>query len=222
MKKRINLNTRLSNDKYVKKGPSFQEQLTKEEIDEYLIGHEKVVADQLYLNDTVRYYAKQEDGKYLFRLGGSVKNINLELGYVVLSNGWKTWSVQIPTSKFYKKLTDKEIYDMHTEQITEKEQEINSLREKLVKTRKLLTESTKSNTETSTINKRENTEKEKQRVIKEFNENMEFENKMKLERKESKTEKLKINLDGSVPVKKEQNDDKMIIKINTLRKNLFS
>ena len=78
----------------------------KERLKEY-----KLVEDisKVNIGTHLRYFTIKPDGSKLFRLGGFLNKINLNDGYIVLGNNKITWSVQIKTSKFYKKMTYREL-----------------------------------------------------------------------------------------------------------------
>lgn len=91
------------NDTYKRTRITIQERLTKEEIKDKLTNYEQVDdISKVILNTHVRYFLKK-DNIYLFRLGGMLYKINNDLQYVVLSNGKKTWSVNMKTAIFWKK-----------------------------------------------------------------------------------------------------------------------
>ena len=62
--------------------------------------------------------------KRLFRMGGFLSKKDENNQYVVLSNGKKTWTAQVATSVFYRKLTIDEIKEEYEKEI-EKLQLIN-------------------------------------------------------------------------------------------------
>jgi hypothetical protein len=59
-----------------------------------------------------RYFTIDSKTKQkVFRLGGNLNKIDPEGRFVVLTNGTLSWSVQIPNSTFYQKMTEIEVKD---------------------------------------------------------------------------------------------------------------
>lgn len=115
--KRLGLDTR-----YVKPEKTFQQTLTKEQIDEYLLGYKQVnnIAE-VPLNTMLRYYSVYTDKKTgnqrkNFRIGGKLINKDYPSKYVVLSNGQKSWSVQSGSSIFYYKQPTNEVIKEHRQE----------------------------------------------------------------------------------------------------------
>jgi hypothetical protein len=103
-----NITKRLSRDKnYIKKGKSYQESLTNEEIKKKLEEYKQVMdITKVGLNTHVRYFTtNMKTGKKMFRLGGFLSKVNLSQGYVVLNNGNLSWSVQLKGSIFFEKMS---------------------------------------------------------------------------------------------------------------------
>uniref|UniRef100_A0A6C0CB82 Uncharacterized protein n=1 Tax=viral metagenome TaxID=1070528 RepID=A0A6C0CB82_9ZZZZ len=128
---------RLGADKtYKKPDVTFQEQLSKEEIAEKLNGYEKVdnIMD-VPINTHLRYFIFDNDGTASFRTGGLLQNKNNGDVYVVLSNGSFTWSVQVKTAQFYRKLTHVEelamVHDAYQNKIDEQNDKIVDLKSQL-------------------------------------------------------------------------------------------
>ena len=75
-------------------------------------------------------YIINRDNKPLFRLGGFLKMVKPE--YIVLSNGKKSWCVQKQNTRFFRKLTQKELSDIELDSkddiIEQQKQEINRLK----------------------------------------------------------------------------------------------
>ena len=95
---------RLTNDNYNKPPVSFTESLSTYEIKKLLEGYEQVNDIGVIKKGThLRYFSKNKDDTYKFRLGGKLTVNNTELKYIVLSNKSKTWSVQIKDTIFYAK-----------------------------------------------------------------------------------------------------------------------
>ena len=94
---------RISSDNYKKKGKSYQDSLTNKEIKEKLEEYKEVKnISNVGLNTHLRYITiNKKTGKKLFRLGGFLTKVNLTDGYVILSNGKISWSVQINHTLFF-------------------------------------------------------------------------------------------------------------------------
>lgn len=99
---------RLSKDNYKRPSKTKTEELSKEDIEKLLQNYEKKDIQNIPLNSHVRYF-KVENGKKLFRYGGFLVNNNDMDKYVILSNGKKTWTVQVKETIFFKKLSQKDI-----------------------------------------------------------------------------------------------------------------
>tara|TARA_E500000178_G_C17025529_1_gene757800 strand:+ start:2535 stop:2999 length:465 start_codon:yes stop_codon:yes gene_type:complete len=101
---------RLSKDEG-KSNNSYQNNLSPEEIKEKLEEYKKVDdITTVSLNAHLRYFiVNEKTGEKQFRLGGFLNKIDKEKGYVVLSNGSLSWSVQLKNSIFFKKMTFKEL-----------------------------------------------------------------------------------------------------------------
>jgi hypothetical protein len=91
---------------------SLQSKLSKDQINEYLKDYIKVSSknlaknvEEIPLNTHLRYFAIDDYGNKLFRLGGYLKKKD-ELGrYIVLSNkDNKTWSVTLNKCILYRKI----------------------------------------------------------------------------------------------------------------------
>jgi hypothetical protein len=96
---------RLTNDNYIKPPVTFTESLSTEEIKNSLNDYEQVNDISIIKKGThLRYFSKNDDDTYKFRLGGKlIVNNSTTSKYVVLSNKSKTWSVQINDTIFYAK-----------------------------------------------------------------------------------------------------------------------
>ena len=100
---------RLTRDKN-KINNSYQNKLSPKEIKEKLEEYKKVVdISKVSLDAHLRYFTINDKGEKLFRLGGFLRKIDLEKGYVILSNGQLNWSVQIKNSIFFQKMTFQEL-----------------------------------------------------------------------------------------------------------------
>ena len=62
-------------------------------------------------------------------MGGFLSNKNNPDKYVILTNGRKSWSVQVANSVFYRKMTNEEIKEEYEEELNE----VKKLSKKLLK-----------------------------------------------------------------------------------------
>jgi hypothetical protein len=119
---------RLSNDNYKNPPVSFTDTLSKDDIQKLLEDYDQIddIAN-LMKGIHLRYFKKEKNGEYLFRMGG-ILLINKYLdGYIILSNGKKTWSVQIKNTIFFQKKSLSEIKNLFENKLKEKNNEINNL-----------------------------------------------------------------------------------------------
>jgi len=132
--------TRLTKDAKKSKS-SYQNNLSPKEIKEKLEEYKRVEdISTLSLNTHLRYFSiNQKTGEKQFRLGGFLNKIDAVKGYVVLSNGRLSWSVQISNTIFFKKMTfqelKKELIDdigkVYTDEIKKLQEENKILKETL-------------------------------------------------------------------------------------------
>ena len=119
--------TRIGKDNYKKKNKTVQDKLSPNDIKEKLkdyIQTKNIL--KVPLRTHVRYFITK-DGKQHFRLGGFLSRKNKDKGYVILSNNNITWSVQIKTATFWKKLTIEEIrmeYEKSIEQLKKENKQL--------------------------------------------------------------------------------------------------
>jgi hypothetical protein len=123
----------LGKDKgYKRPKVTYQEKLSAEEIEDKLKGYIKVndIAE-VEINTHIRYFTKDEDGEYTFRLGGFLSIKKDADRYVVLSNGQKKWSVQVANTIFYRKMSHTEeiekLHEYYKKKLKVKDQEIKKL-----------------------------------------------------------------------------------------------
>jgi len=108
---------RLSKDNEKTKN-SIQKNLSPDEIREKLEEYKKVDdVNTIALNAHLRYFTTDKKGNKNFRLGGFLTKIDKEKGYMILSNGQVSWSVQIKDSIFFQKMTFKELKEELTNSI---------------------------------------------------------------------------------------------------------
>ena len=96
---------------YQKPLKTYQDRLTNQDIKEIL--KDSIVVDDISMvpiGTHVRYFINDNDTKKKkFRLGGMITKIDPLGRYIMLSNGQtQPWSVQIPNTIFYKKISDEE------------------------------------------------------------------------------------------------------------------
>ena len=100
---------------------SYQNKLSPKEIKEKLEEYKRVNdISKVALDAHLRYFTINDKGDKLFRLGGFLKKIDLEKGYVILSNGQLNWSVQIKNSIFFQKMSFQDLKVELKEEIEKK------------------------------------------------------------------------------------------------------
>jgi hypothetical protein len=72
----------------------------------------------------IRYLTKNEDNTYSFRFGGNITSHNKELGYIRLTNGSTTWSVQVTDTIFFAQLSFSDLKEEFKEELYIKDQKI--------------------------------------------------------------------------------------------------
>jgi hypothetical protein len=126
-----NLTKRLSADSYKKTDKTYQETLSTADIQDKLDDYERVDdISKVSLNTHIRYFVMdKKTNKRLFRLGGFLSKLDTEKGYLILSNGNKTWSVQLPETIFFKKLSIADMKGGYITQIQKLEDEVKGLKD---------------------------------------------------------------------------------------------
>ena len=100
---------------------SYQNKLSPKEIKQKLEEYKRVNdISKVALDAHLRYFTTNDKGEKLFRLGGFLKKIDLEKGYVILSNGQLNWSVQIKNSIFFQKMSFQDLKAELKEEIEKK------------------------------------------------------------------------------------------------------
>ncbi len=100
---------RLSNDKrYERPEKTYQDNLSNQDIKDKLKEYKKVIdIKTVSIGTHIRYFTIDPKTKQKnFRLGGTLNKIDPEGRFIILGNGTLSWSVQIPTSIFYQKMTE--------------------------------------------------------------------------------------------------------------------
>ena len=116
------LTKRLSRDTtYDKKKTTYQESLSKEDIQEKLEEYRPVEdISTVALNTHLRYFTiNPKTGDKQFRLGGFLAKIDLEKGFVILNNNSLSWSVQLQNTAFFQKMSFKELKEEMMEEAME-------------------------------------------------------------------------------------------------------
>ncbi len=114
---------RITRSQYNRPTKTFQDTLSNADIKDKLKDYKKVTdISKVIMNTHLRYFTKdKKTGNQLFRLGGVLTKVDPELRYVILSNGDVSWSVQIGTSTFFQKMTDRELRDEIRREVTEEQ-----------------------------------------------------------------------------------------------------
>ena len=99
---------------------SYQNNLSPKEIKEKLEEYKKIDDIQsVSLNTHIRYFnINQKTGEKQFRLGGFLTKMDTLKGYIILSNGQLSWSVQIANTIFFKKMSFQELKEELIEDIS--------------------------------------------------------------------------------------------------------
>jgi hypothetical protein len=102
---------KLGTDKtYVRPKVTKNEKLTADQISKMLEGY-KVTEDftDVPIGTHLRYFLRdKKTGKDLFRTGGFLENKKGLPTYIMVTNGTKTWSVQLNTATVFVKMSNKE------------------------------------------------------------------------------------------------------------------
>ena len=158
----MSITKKITRTSYQKPAQTYQDKLTRQQIKEQLKDYKEINdITMLSIGCHVRYFSiDPATKKKLFRLGGTVNKIDPEYRFIILSNGTLSWSVQIPNTVFWKKLTESEYKAELKEEIR----------------KEILTEEPS----THEISKLEKENSELKKVLKEIlKKNLELENKLK-------------------------------------------
>ena len=136
---------RLSRDSTYKKkkGGSYQENLSPDEIKKKLEEYSQVDdISKVPLQSHIRYFTiNPKTGEKQFRLGGFLAKIDPGMKFIICQNGTFSWSVQIKNSVFFVKLTFSELKEELIEKISKNfEAEIKSLKKENKKLKQTLKE----------------------------------------------------------------------------------
>ena len=137
----FNKTQRLSKDGYKRPTYTTTDKLSITEIRDLLKGYTGVDdIRNVELGIHLRYFIIGDDGKKRFRYGGVLtKNIMPKQNkYVILSNGTKSWPVQLENRVFFRKMTRNELIEESEGIIKKLKKENRELKEKIKMLRKRL------------------------------------------------------------------------------------
>jgi hypothetical protein len=114
--------TRLSTDSYKRPILTYTDKLTRDEINNKLDDYIEVKDGFKSVPEGthIRYFSKVNK-TYKFRVGGTLINKKGLPDYIVLSNGKKSWSVQMKDTIFFKKISILEIKRVYIEELENKD-----------------------------------------------------------------------------------------------------
>lgn len=121
---------RLNKDEYTRPKMTFTDKLTNDDIETLLEDYKQVDdINKVPVGTHLRYFTVK-NGVKKFRTGGLLYN-NVGLPkFVVLTNGNKSWSVQVKDTVFFKKMSITEIKEEYDDIIDELEKKIAELEQK--------------------------------------------------------------------------------------------
>lgn len=118
---------RLTKDDYKKPYLTVSDILSPEEIKRILRNYEQVTdLSSLVQGDIVKYFEILDNGKYKYKPGGRVV-INKQPDYLVLSNGKKSWSVQLNKHVIFREIDINKIIFEYEEIVKKKDKRIEEL-----------------------------------------------------------------------------------------------
>ena len=105
------MNKKINSNNYIRPNQTHQELLSNQDIKEKLKDYKKIEdINSTAIGTHIRYFTIDSKTKSkLFRLGGFLNKIDPNRRYITLNNGNISWSVQLPSSILYQKMTDDEI-----------------------------------------------------------------------------------------------------------------
>lgn len=131
--------TRMSEDNYVRPKLTATDMLSREDIQERLKNYEQVSPDdveKIVPGTRVQYFQVDKNDEMMrYRPGGTVI-VNQYPVYLVLSNGRKSWSVQLKNNIIFKEIDVDAIKKKYEERIKEKDREIAILRNHIINLKK--------------------------------------------------------------------------------------
>ncbi len=102
---------RLTRDNaYQRPAKTYQDNLSNQEIKEKLKDYKKVVDIRaISIGTHIRYFSiDPKTNEKVFRLGGTLNKVDPEGRFIILGNGTVSWSVQIPNTIFFQKMSENE------------------------------------------------------------------------------------------------------------------
>lgn len=104
---------RITRDNYNRPKKTYQETLSNSDIKDKLKEYKRVSnIRNVSIGTHIRYFSVDpHTGNKQFRLGGNLNKIDPEGRFVILSNGTLNWSVQVPETIFFQKMTEEEYKD---------------------------------------------------------------------------------------------------------------
>jgi len=122
--------TRFTNDDYIKPDVTETALINNDvdKVEEKLEDYIEAPIEDIQVGSLVRYFVVKNGAK-TYRQGGRLINKNGLPAYVVLSNGKNSWSVQVASAVFYRRMSIKEIELEYKSTIDELEDENESLKE---------------------------------------------------------------------------------------------
>lgn len=120
---------------------SLQDKLTKEQIDEFLVGYKQIDnVKSLALGTHVRYFTNVEGEENKFRFGGYLYRAEPDEEFVVLVGGMKSWCVTIKNAIFFYKVPQEELladlHDYYKKIIAQKDKKIKNYKKIILNLRK--------------------------------------------------------------------------------------
>jgi hypothetical protein len=128
----------VNDKKYNRPKHTMQDKITDDEINEALKDYiECDDISKVPIGTHLRYFIittnKKGNTERKFRFGGFLKNKDNSDKYVILTNNTISWSVQVDTTIFFKKMNLDEIKEEYVKVIEEKHQIIKSLKKEIKK-----------------------------------------------------------------------------------------
>lgn len=109
------------NYNYIRPNQTYQELMSNQDIIDKLKYYKKIVnINNIPIGTHIRYFTiDTKTNSKLFRLGGFLQKIDPNLRYITLSNNNLSWSVQIPNSILYYKMSEDDIKNELKEELKE-------------------------------------------------------------------------------------------------------
>ncbi len=87
----------------IKKNVTYTQMLSKDDIKKLLEGYTEKKISEIDVGDRVRYFTLMDDGEVKFRMGGILKNNSGLPKFVIIYNGFLSWSAQTENTIFFSK-----------------------------------------------------------------------------------------------------------------------